>query len=400
MLNLRQYRTIYTGSVKNLRQKKRPTKHHPGVLLFEFTDDYSIFDYGKMPDRIPGKGAATAVSTAYFFECVASAAAWRELAGSGIWRVVKDRALRDELLGSPVLKKLMKTGMPTHYRGIVNHEGKTVKLDKLREPSNVLEVDSVNIQRPEPMTFAGTRIWNYNAFTPGQTNFLVPLECVFRFGMPVGSSLLERLQQIPNYHQQLGLATPPRGGEMFARPVVELFSKLEPADRHLPNEWALNVSGLTNDEFLTIHHYTLLLSLFLRREFEKAKVTLWDGKFEFVHMGQIALGDAITPDELRLTMRGVQLSKEPIRQYYRKHEPKFVAAMKEAKKIAATVDRELADLVNNELKSPPPPMDKEFLAAVVEMYTGLTEAVCGTGLFGPVPSLSRVMKVFARFGIS
>lgn len=400
MIDLRKYKTIYVGSVKNLRQKKRPTKNHPGVLLFEFTDDFSIFDYGKMPDAIPGKGAATAISTAYFFERVASAEAWRRFAGSGIWRVVKDRALREELLASPVLKKLIKTGMPTHYRGIVNEQGKTVKLDRLREPSNVLEVDAVRILRPEPMSFGGARIWNYNTFTPGMSNYLIPLECVFRFGLPAGSSLLSRLDDIPDYHRQLGLAQKPKGGEALPRPVVEMFSKLEPADRHLPYEWALNVSGLSNSDFVAVYHYTLLLALFLRREFEKAKVTLWDGKFEFVHLGQIALGDAITPDELRLTMRGVQLSKEPIRQYYRKHERKFVAAMNEAKKIAAKVDRELSDLVNNELKSPPPPMHPDFLAAVVDMYTGLTEAVCGVGLFGPAPSLTKVMKVFERFGIA
>jgi phosphoribosylaminoimidazole-succinocarboxamide synthase len=299
-----------------------------------------------------------------------------------------------------VLKKLVKGGMPTHYRGIVNRHGKTVKLDRLREPSNVIEVDAVRILRPEPMPFGGARVWNYNRFSPDLRNFLIPLECVFRFGLPTGSSLLSRLKSIPDYHTQLGLSQSPKDGEMLPRPVVELFSKLEPADRHLPYEWALNASGLSNEDFVTVYHYTLLLALFLRREFEKAKVTLWDGKFEFVHKGQIALGDAITADELRLTMRGVQLSKEPVRQYYRKHEPKFVAAMNEAKKIAAKVDRELSDLVNNELKSPPPPMNKEFLAAVVDMYVGLTEAVCGTGLFGEVPSLTRVMKVFERFGIA
>jgi len=399
-MDLRKYKTIYVGSVKNLRQKKRPTKNRPGILLFEFTDDFSIFDYGKMPDQIPGKGAATAISTAYFFECVSSAEAWRRFAGSDIWRVVKDKALRDELFASPVLKKLVKGGMPTHYRGIVNRHGKTVKLDRLREPSNVIEVDAVRILRPEPMPFGGARVWNYNRFTPNMQNYLIPLECVFRFGLPTGSSLLSRLKSIPDYHAQLGLSQKPKDGEMLPRPIVELFSKLEPADRHLPYEWALNASGLSNEDFVTVYHYTLLLALFLRREFEKAKVTLWDGKFEFVNKGQIALGDAITADELRLTMRGVQLSKEPVRQYYRKHEPKFVAAMNEAKKIAAKVDRELSDLVNNELKSPPPPMDKDFLAAVVDMYIGLTEAVCGSGLFGEVPSLTRVMKVFERFGIA
>lgn len=73
MDHVRRYRTMYTGSVKNLRAKVRPTSTRPGIYLFEFTDDFSIFDYGKMPDKIPGKGATAAVGSAYFFERLSSA---------------------------------------------------------------------------------------------------------------------------------------------------------------------------------------------------------------------------------------------------------------------------------------------------------------------------------------
>jgi phosphoribosylaminoimidazole-succinocarboxamide synthase len=400
MINVRRFKTIYTGSVKNLRIKIRPTKSRPGVYLFEYTDDFSIFDYGKMPDAIPGKGATAAVITAYFFERLASAEAWREFAASNVWRNVKVRDLRDELQGSKALRKLRQKGMPTHYRGILNHEGKTVSLARLKEPSNVIEVNAANIIHPADMLYAGRRIWNYNHIHDGLTNFLVPLECVFRFGMPEGSSLLRRLEIIPNYYAELGLKEKPEGFGMLPRPVVEFFSKLEPADRLLPHELALNVAGLKNDDFVHLTHCTLLLALFLKWEFAKAKVELWDGKFEFVNMDGIALGDAITPDELRLTMRGVQLSKEPVRQYYKKYAPAFVAAMDQAKKLAAKIDKPLARIVNDDLKQPPPKMDPEFAAAVRDMYVGLTEAVCGGGLFGKAPSLEKVMNAYRRFGIA
>jgi len=400
MVNVKKYKVIYAGSVKNLRIKRRPTRNKPGVFLFEFTDDYSIFDYGKMPDQIPGKGAAAAISSAYFFERVASAAAWKEFAKSNIWLKVRHKALRDELLGSAALKRLRKTGMPTHYRGIINYEGKTVTLDHLKQPSNVIEVAAVNIVPPDPLMFAGSRLYNYNKLHCGMTNFLIPLECIFRFGLPKGSSLLRRLDRVPDYHLQLGLNKKPKGGDMLPRPVVEYSSKLEPADRFLPYEWALNISGLESDQFVTVTHYTVLLALFLYREFQKARVTLWDGKFEFLHLQEPLLGDAITPDELRLTLRGVQLSKEPIRQYYRKHEPQFVAAMDKAKKIAQKVDKPLRRIVNEDLKTPPPPMEAAFHRAVTDMYVGLTEAICPTGLFGDTPPLNKVMRVFKKYGIA
>ncbi|MDP8222149.1 MAG: phosphoribosylaminoimidazolesuccinocarboxamide synthase [Candidatus Lernaella stagnicola] len=400
MTQVGRYKIIYAGSVKNLRSRVRPTRTRPGVFLFEYTDDYSIFDYGKMPDTIPGKGATAAVSSAYFFERVASAAAWRRMAESDVWKSVRNKALRDELLGSKALRRLKKSGMPTHYRGIVDVDGKTVSLDKLKTPSNVIEVHAVNIVHPRPTFFGGRRIWNYNHIHDEMSNFLVPLECVFRFGLPEGSSLLRRLASRPDYHLELGLSKAPKAGSMLSRPIVEYFSKLEPSDRLLDAELALNVSGLRNDDFLVLSHYTMLLALFLRWEFAKAQVKLWDGKFEFVHIDDLALGDAITPDELRLTLRGVQLSKEPIRQYYRKYEPGFVDAMGRAVAIAQKVDKSLAKIVNDDLKKAPPKMNAEFHAAVRDMYIGLTEAVCQTGLFGSAPSLTDVMKTFKKFGVA
>lgn len=400
MIDVRRFKTIYTGSVKNLRSRVRPTGSKAGIYLFEYTDDYSIFDYGKMPDKIPGKGATAAISSAYFFERLMSAAAWKEMAASDVWKALGQKALRDELMGGKALKQLVRRGLPTHYRGIVNEDGKTVSLDKLKEPSNVIEVSAVNIVHPEPMLFGDQRVWNYNNLHVGMTNFLVPLECIFRFGLPEGSSLLRRLAQNPEYHRVLGLKNVPKVGKMLPRPIVEFSSKLEPSDRMLPTEMALNMSGIGNEQFVTLTHFTLLVALFLRREFEKANVTLWDGKFEFVHLNGLSLGDAITPDELRLTRRGVQLSKEPIRQYYRKHEPRFVTAMEQATKIANRVDKPLGRIVREDLKAAPPKMDPEFHAAVTDMYIGLTEAVCGTGLFGAERSLTNVVRTFKKFGVA
>jgi len=47
---------IYQGSVKDVWQS--PEGEHK--LWFEYTDDYSVFDWGKMPDTISRKGASLA----------------------------------------------------------------------------------------------------------------------------------------------------------------------------------------------------------------------------------------------------------------------------------------------------------------------------------------------------
>ena len=46
------------GSVKDLQIIKKPTQEAMGVGRFLFSDRYSVFDWGEMPDHIEGKGAA------------------------------------------------------------------------------------------------------------------------------------------------------------------------------------------------------------------------------------------------------------------------------------------------------------------------------------------------------
>lgn len=55
------------GSVKNLKVIREPVENEEGEGIFEFTDDFSIFDYGKMPDTIPGKGEALCRMASYNF---------------------------------------------------------------------------------------------------------------------------------------------------------------------------------------------------------------------------------------------------------------------------------------------------------------------------------------------
>src|SRR5215469_3949429 len=45
-------------STKNLEVIEPPTATTEGVGIFEYTDNYTVFHYGRMPDLIPGKGEA------------------------------------------------------------------------------------------------------------------------------------------------------------------------------------------------------------------------------------------------------------------------------------------------------------------------------------------------------
>ena len=398
--DIRKLPTAYKGSVKNLRVAKPPTATKPGRYVFEFTDDYSVFDYGKMPDTLPGKGAAMAIGTAFLFERLEDPRTWKDLARSSVWDHVRDQAWRDRLLSSSTLRAAQRAGVATHYRGLVTREGKTVRTGGLKEPTNLLAVESVGIVRPESVAFGGGRLWNYNAIHPGLAHFLVPLECVFRFGVPKGSSLLERLASTPGYHVELGLPRRPRSGTWLPFPIVEFFSKLEPGDRFLRPESALNFSGLTGGEFQEVFDLTCLIAIFLLDFYGRHGVRVWDGKFEFLKAGRLMLGDAITPDELRLTYSSVQISKEPLRQYYKKYDPAFVEGMREAKRTSAATGGPLRTILHETLGVRPKRLDPEFLAAAARMYTDLTTQATGLSIFGRAADLHGVLETFRKFDVA
>lgn len=395
-MEIRDLPVIYRGSVKNLRVLKAPSATRPGIYLFEYTDDYSVFDWGKMPDVLRGKGQAMATLTAFFFEELEAPSTWVELESSSCWRSISDEKFRDALKNSPVFRKLQKEGLRTHYRCLRDERGEPVRISKLKEPTNVIEVDAVNIVKPRRINISGRAAWDYTAFRPGLDVFLVPVENVFRYGIPKGSSLLERLQESPGYHLELGLEEKPAEGDWLPRPIIEYFTKLEPRDRHLSLEQAFNYSGLSVEEFDEKDALVYLISVYLLDKFARSGIEIWDGKFEFTRMGGLVLADAIGPDELRAVKDGVQISKEPIRQYHKLHRADWYKKTQEAKKLDP---ENWIALCKEKFRSEPEPMDPEFKTLCEHMYQALTNTVTGRTWFPEALPLNEVVARLKKSGV-
>jgi len=384
---------LYRGSVKNIRVVTPPRKASPGRYLFEFTDDYSVFDYGKMPDVIRGKGCAIAMLSAYLFEQLEQAAAWKRLfRRREAWQGTGGGELRERLRRSPAGRNVVARGLRTHYLGLVDEQGRCRTLDGLEAPAHRLLVKAVPVIAPRPIPLEGRLIWDYSPFSPGVAQYLIPLENVFRFGVPQGSSLLDRLSKNPAYGKQIGLDIHPKEGEWLSRPVLEFFSKLEPMDRHLSPETALNFSGLTGEAFSVLRDLSLLVAVFLRDLFRSRGMDLWDGKFEFIKVrDEILLADSITPDELRLTRGGVPLSKEPLRQYYRRRDPEFVRVLGEIKEEGTASHGSIRNEVRRRLGRPPVRLDPAFRKSVERMYQALTSCITGSRFVGGSMDLEAVV---------
>ncbi len=358
---------LYEGSVKNvLGPLAVQGSDSPGVL-FEYTDAYSVFDWGKMPDLLPQKGEALAILAATLFERLESKETWDEF-------LKKDLKLENPF-GNTFLEigeKLKLYGLPTHYMGVWCQERNGVsRLSAMNHPVHSLAVKQVSVVRP---TFVGS-LPDYKATKASKPPRLVPLEVIFRFSAPPGSSFLERVKVAP--------------GAKWDFPILELFTKLEPSDRLMTKQEALEISGLSLKQLDEILIQTAWVALWLKHLCAQKGMELADGKLEWgvFECGKIFLVDAIGPDELRILKDGLQLSKEFLRAYYRKT-PWYPLVLK-AKK-------EKGPEWKKEMHISPPKLPLEYIKAASQLYQVLTNELCGRIWFSEVTSLDQVMEELRR----
>lgn len=342
---------IYEGSVKNVRGTAGTSPY-----VFEFSDRYSIFDWGQMPDQLDGKGAALAWMADFFFRYLGDAKNWQS------WQAP------DKLAHLPQLNALRTDGAAHHAIGLL--DGK----------SRCLAVEPVEVLRPDSKNAMGKLVWDYSAYAAKPENTLVPLEVIFRFGVPEGSSLLQRTGDAA-YCKDIGLDAAPKAGDVFALPVIEFSTKLETSDRYLPYAEAREIAGLDAAEFDTLRRLTQLYALRLRDVFAGIGVQLWDGKLEFAFdlkgadgLREFKLVDSIGPDELRLTLDGVHLSKEALRSVYRGGH--WYAQIDIAKKLAASRgDKDWKRICTDELGAHPAPLNADVKKQAEMIYGGIARAL-------------------------
>jgi len=268
---------LYHGSVKDVYEC------HDG-LIFQYSDRYSIFDWGEMPDLIDHKGLNLAKMHIW---------SYRYLESHGI-----------------------KTHLKDFYLGQVSSRVVVERCQKY-----FCYFDNQN------------RKFRYQQPDTNQIPWALPLEVVFRFYVFKGSSFFDRAQQA-GYLEQLGYSLdqaqvvresiknlkPGQNYYELPIPIVEFFSKLEPVDRLLTQDEALQIIGFDKDVLKNIAQFTIRVATLLRNRFFEADIDLFDGKLEWGISAlnqELILIDSIGPDELRLSQQDVPLSKELLRYYYR-----------------------------------------------------------------------------------
>jgi phosphoribosylaminoimidazole-succinocarboxamide synthase len=343
------------GSVKDLEVIKKPTGNALGVGRFHFSDRYSVFDWGEMPDQIENKGAALCIMGAYCFE------------------------------------ELHERGIKTHYRGLIDKAGKTVTVEELEQPTSTMEINLVNVLRPKAIMKDGKLHYDYRMYTPSLRNFLVPLEIIYRNGLPKGSSVFKRLEEGVITIEMLGLDHFPRPGERLSKPIFDVSTKLEQGDRYLTWDEAKEVAGLSDEEVEDIKTLLLKVNKMITQIALKADLENEDGKIElaFDPQRRLMIVDVVgTLDECRFTYHGLHVSKEIARQFYRKTD--WYNDVEEAKKRAET---EGVSDWKKLCRSKPPKLDLTLKRTISEMYMSIANELTEKRMFD-VPSLAEIVKRF------
>ena len=181
---------LYRGSVKDVHGISGENSFY-----FRYSDRYSVFDWGEMPDSLPGKGEALANIADCLFRFFEAPEAWRN------WSPVADFA-------PDLLAELQRKGLAHHSRGLVGEA--------------CMEVGAVDVLRPE----LSPEGYDYSAYQKRPVDSLVPLEVIFRFGVPEGSSFRKRAESDPGVLADVGLREVPKEGDRFSVPIVEFSTKL------------------------------------------------------------------------------------------------------------------------------------------------------------------------------
>jgi len=338
-------------SVKEFCVNEPATADGLGRGRFVFTDAYSVFDWGQMPDAIPNKGASLCAMGAFNFEL------------------------------------LERRGVPTHYRGVIDPAAEettdagndetngpaAVPLDEATAPPTEMAID---LTRVPDLAYEGPHAgYDYDAFhAAGGEHYLVPLEVVFRNRVPVGSSLRRRATPAEfGLDSALGVDPDEWPDEPvdLPEPVVEFSTKYERQDRYLTRAEADEIAGAADVDAL--ESLARDVNRVVTERADAAGFAHEDGKIECLYAdGELRVADVVgTFDENRFSYGGRGVSKEVVRQWYKTNDPDWVAAVKEAKTVVA--DRDTDDW--RALCEPDPvSLPSEVVDAVSDLYAAGTNA--------------------------
>ena len=353
-------------SVKDLVVFTEPTRDKSGVGAFRFTNDYSVFDWGKMPDKVPYSGASRCMMSSYFFE---------QLEGDHI---------------------------PTHYIGLGENIDRPYTVTEATRPMDSMMIEVVQVVKPKAIVRGKKVRYDYSFFNDARRNdegnFVIPAEIIYRNTLPRGSSVFRRLrdEKDPLTLAEMGLEEEPYEGQRLDQPFFDVSTKFEEYDRYPGWNTMRRLSGLTMKEYREIIGMLSAGNRHITEGVARAGLQNDDGKIEVIFnpYRQPKIGDTLgTLDECRFTydLNGerIDISKEIPRQWHRYAQPEWVAQISKAKESG---EKDWKALVTIQ----PEPMPPALVEMMSHVYGAAANAVLQRNIFD-VPTLDEVARNYQRF---
>lgn len=385
--------TFYRGSVKDLLGPTRISQTN--AVIFEYTDSFSVFEWGKMPDLLPKKGEALALLAAHFFDRIEKPDTWKEFSRSTEALALR-KANRFGGIFNELGEDLQANGLRTHYLGVIeaSHllEGpvEPKPLSQVGAPFRRVAVSQVSTVKPILSSVLGRVLPDYYPSRSAPSPRLIPFEVGYYFSCQEGSPLLAKVEKDPGYLASLGYPdAKTEVGVQWDFPVLELMTKLETVNRPIGLSEALAISGLSAKQLQDILLKTSWVAGLLKFWCRKSGLELAEGKLEWGISadGRCFLVDAIGPDEMQISKNGIPLSKEFLRTYYRN--TNWYEAILRAKGRAKTQGTtEWKRLVLEH----PPVLSAPYREAAAQIYLVLANELTGKRWFPEAISLPQLMS--------
>jgi len=285
---------------------------------------------------------------------------------------------------------LEKEGVLTHYLGLVETD-ETKRLSEINHPVNVLETKLFRVLKPELDEKKG---YIYSIYQQEKSNFLIPLEVIYRNSLPRGSSVFKRLEKGQLKLADFGLNQIPSSGVRLEKPFLDVSTKLEASDRYLDWQEAQNISQLSDQKITEMKFLTQKINNMVTRTVHQVGLENEDGKFEFAldQDQNLVLVDVFgTPDESRFTYQGMPVSKEIARLYYRNTQ--WYQEICQAKEKSASHWKDL-------MQMNPEPLPPRLKLLISRVYCAFTNEITGKEWFKEIPRLHETLDEIKKYFIN
>ena len=371
------------------------------IVSQEFSDSFSLFDWGKMSDFIPRKAESIAILTADGFERIESAQIWKEFSKSNEALALR-KANRLGGIFNEVGEELQQQGLRTYYRGIPPQGALSLEPSQLKKTTDgvgrfkklaTLRFETI---RPAQSIVFGKALPDYFLYRNAPSPKKIPLEFCFYWNSGAQSSFFLSAAKDPQYWSALGFNPPKLNeAEKWDFPLIEIKTKFESTDRSVLLAEALAISGLSAAQLQGVLLKTIWSAALLKSFYTKAGLDLVQGKFEWgvAADGQCILVGALGPDELRVSAGATLFSKDILIPYYQSS--RWHSSMESAKLQAKSTG---AQDWKKWVQETPPPLPPALKEMVSQLHMSLAQKLTGKMWFPEAWSFEKLLEETQKLG--